>query len=224
MSHHVFAWVAGFGWTLMPNAPFRFERVAGRPRSVSVEHFCASGAGRVVVTVSDDDRRVRSEPARQIGPPVDVVELIEGAAFEHWAHGAAYDHWRVETYPLSVSWPDGFAVDSVEQLPPPAFYLVGPDDARIWVQGPLPRERVPPLDRMEGLGQTTERIATGIGGPLVELRYVHDGGPWRMFHCVVERDPRWTCVVTAQTPERWREFVQAAVEEVAASLTPSPPE
>jgi len=155
---------------------------------------------------------------------MDVVEVIEGAAYEQWAHRAAYDHWRVETYPLSVVWPEGFAVDSVDQLPPPAFHLVGPDEARIWVQGPLPAERVPPLDRMEGPGQTTERITRRAGGPLVELRYVHDGGQWRMFHCVVERDPRWTCVVTAQTPEHRRELVRAAVDEVAVSLTPSPPE
>src|SRR5262249_6351185 len=82
MSQHVFAWVAGFGWTLMPYAPFRFERVEGRPRSLSVEHFAPAGAGRVVVTVSDDGRRVRSEPAQQTSTPVDVVELIEGAAFD----------------------------------------------------------------------------------------------------------------------------------------------
>src|SRR5262245_4357040 len=186
MSQHVFAWVAGFGWTLMPYAPFRFERVGGRPRSLSVEHSSSSGPGRIVITVSDDGRRVRSEPARQAGPPIHVVEVIEGAAYEHWDHGAAYDHWRIETSVLSVRWPEGFVVESVAE-PPPAFDLVGPDGARLWVQGPLDPERLPPLDRMEGPGQTTERVFRSTGGPLVELRYLHDGGAWHMYHCVVER-------------------------------------
>ena len=43
-----------------------------------------------------------------------------------------------------------------------------------------------------------------------------------MFHCVVDRYAGYACVVTAQTAERWRELVRAAVEEVAASLTPCP--
>jgi hypothetical protein len=77
---------------------------------------------------------------------------------------------------------------------------------------------------MEGPGQTAKRISRGSGGPLVELRYVHEGTPWRMFHCVVERYPPYACVVTAQTPERWRELVRAAVEDVAVSLTPCPSE
>jgi hypothetical protein len=222
MSQHVFAWVAGFGWTLMPYAPFRFERVAGRPRSLAVERTSPSGTGRVVNTVSDDGRRVRSEPAHQTKTSVDVVEVIEGAAYPDWGHGAAHDHWRIETSVLSVRWPEGFALESVNQ-PPPIFDLVGPDGARLWLQGPMPAERVPPLDRMEGPGQTTERISSSAGGPLVELRYLHDGGPWRMFHCVVDRYAAHACLVTAQTPERWRELIRSAVEEVAASLTPCPP-
>jgi hypothetical protein len=223
MSQHVFAWVAGFGWTLMPYAPFRFERVSGRPRSICVEHSSPSGVGRVVIGISDDGQKVRSEPAHKEGPRIEVVELIEGAAFPHWDHGAAYDHWRVETSLLSVSWPEGFAVRSVADAPP-AFELVGPDAALIWVQGPFANEALPSLERMVGPGQTTERTFETAGGPMLELRYLHDGASWHMFHCVVDHYAGAACVVTGQTPVGWRELVRAAVEEVAASLTPCPPE
>lgn len=221
MSQHVFAWVAGFGRTLMPYAPFRFERIEGRPRSIMVEHSGPAGIKQVVVAVSDDGRSVRVERARGTGETNEVVDVIEGAAFPHWDHGAAHDHWRIESTVLSVGWPLGFAVRSVADAPP-AFELVGPDESLIWVQGPLPVDRLPPLDQMEGPGQTTVGIEQTAGGSLVELRYQHDGAPWRMFHCIVDRYASAACVVTAQTPAPWREAVRSAVEEVAASLTPCP--
>ena len=223
MAGHVFAWITGFGWTLMPYAPFRFERVLGRLRSVRVEHSDPSGIGRVVIDVSDDGRKVRSEPEHKDTPSIDVVDLIEGAAFPHWSHSAAFDHWRVETSVLSIRWPEGFAVRSVPDTPPP-FELVGPDSALIWVQGPFPSVALPPLEQMVGPGQTAEQSVATAGEPMVELRYLHDGAHWRMFHCVVDRFAGAVCVVTGQAPMRQREFVRAAVEEVASSLTPSPPE
>jgi hypothetical protein len=221
MSEHVFAWVAGFGWTLMPYAPFRFERVSEQPKSIRVEHTSPLGTRRVVIVVAEDGQTVRSEPAHQDGPRLAVVELIEGAAYSNWDHAAAFDHWRVETSVLSVRWPEGFAVRSVAHAPP-AFELVGPEAALIWVQGPFANGSLPPLEQMVGPGQTIERTVATAGGPLIELRYIHDGTAWHMFHCIVSRYAGADCVVTGQTPASGRDMVRAAVIEVAASLTPNP--
>lgn len=223
MSEHVFAWVAGFGWTLMPYAPFRFERVSGNPKSVRVEHTGPSGSKQVVVSVSEKGAQVHSGSSPSQATIGDVVELIEGAAFPHWEHAAAHDHWRIESSVLSVGWPEGFAIRSVADAPP-AFELAGPDNALIWVQGPAPMSALPTFDQMVGPGQTIVRTFESTGGAMLELQYVHDGSIWHMFHCVVDRYAGAFCVVTGQTPAKWREWVQAAVEEVAVSLTPCAPE
>ena len=222
MSQHVFAWVAGFGWTLMPYAPFRFEQVPGDPHSVRVYHYGAAGVKEAVLTASPDGSGVDYEISPETAQLDEVVEVIQGAAYEHWTGGAAHPYWRIETSVLTIRWPEGFVLDSTEGTSPPVFDLVGLDDARVWIQGPLPPDRLPPLERMAGPGQTTVGITAGSGGRVVELAYEHKGAPWRMFHGVVDRYPGYACLVSAQTPARWRAQVLAAVEEVAASLTPCP--
>lgn len=67
MSEHVFAWVAGFGWTLMPYAPFRFERVSEQPKSIRVEH--TSPLGNVFGVAVDPGARYQwlSDPTPTFG-------------------------------------------------------------------------------------------------------------------------------------------------------------
>jgi hypothetical protein len=222
MNQHVFAWVAGFGWTFMPYAPFSFERVPGQPRSLTVVHATQSGNRQVIVTVADDGRHIDYQPGPGVSELRDVLDVIQGAANEGWTHGAAHDHWRIETSIFTVRWPEGFVLRSISQ-PPPVFDLVGAEEGRLWVQGPFPHERIPSPDRMEGPGQTTRQITHCAGGPLVELAYTYQNRAWRMFHCIVNRYPAYACVVTAQTPEEYRDQLATAVEEVATTLTPCPP-
>lgn len=220
MTQHVFAWVTGFGWTLMPFAPFRFERSEERPWTVSVER---SGAARAVVALERDGRAGGFRAVLQPGSAADVVELIEGPAYAHADRGADYDHWRIETSLFNVRWPAGFALRSVADAPP-VFELTGPDGRLIWVQGPFDSAVVPSPDGLAAPDQTLERVVASAGGPLVELRYEHGGRPWNMFHAVVDRFAGAVCIVTGQTPTEGREPVRRAVEELAASLTPLPGE
>jgi hypothetical protein len=219
MAKHVFSWVAGFGWTLMPLAPFQFQRVPGQPRSIVVQHFLDDGVREATVTLSDDGTSYKHELGANTQQLADVVEVIEGAAFPDWPHGAKHSHWRVETSVHSIAWPEAFALVSADA--PPVFDLVGPDESQIWVQGPVAAEKVPPLDQMRGEGQTIDRQATCTGGALVELVYEHEGEPWRMFHVLVDRYAGGVAIVSAQTPETHAELVRAAVEEVATSLRPA---
>ena len=53
MSGHVWSWIAGYGWTVMPYAPFRFERVGGHPRAVRVQRFSVDGAREAPVTIGE---------------------------------------------------------------------------------------------------------------------------------------------------------------------------
>ena len=219
MAKHVFSWVAGLGWTLMPFAPFQFRRVPGRPRSVVVQHFLDDGFLEATITISDDGRSYAHELGPDTPQLADVVEVIEGAAYPEWPHAAKHPHWRVETSVHSIAWPEAFAVVSAEA--PPVFDLVGPDESQIWVQGPVPAEKVPPLDQMMGEGQTTDRLTTCAGGAMVELVYEHEAEPWRMFHVLVDRYVGGVAIVSAQTPETHAGLVRAAVEEIAASLRPA---
>jgi len=225
----------------MPRAPFHIERVAGRPRSLRVLHYAPEGVRGVTVTVPADG----AEPEYELEPgttgPEAVMDVISGAAYQHWDTGAAYDHWRVESSVLTFRWPAGLALASLPGLQPPPFELIGPEESRLWIQGPLPEYNVPSLDGFEGPGQVTDRTGECAGGPLVELTYALEGVPWRMFHCIVDRNPprrrgvlslldwwreppRYLCIVTAQTPELHAEAIRQAVEEVAVTLTPAPPD
>jgi hypothetical protein len=183
-----------------------------------VEHQGREGARSVTVTITDDGR-AEQELGAGTARPDEVLDLIRGAAYPHWDHNAQHDHWRVETSRLSAAWPEGLALQSVSQ-PPPVFDLVGPEGTLLWIQGVFPPQRLPPLDRMEGPDQTAERIGACQGGQLVELRYNHEGRPWRMFHCLVDRFPPEVCLITAQAPERWRELALASIERVAETIGP----
>lgn len=237
MSGHVWSWIAGYGWTLMPRAPFRIERVEGRPRAVRVQHFSADGTREAIVTIAET-----GEAEWELGAGTEsldqVLDLIHGAAYEHWSTGAAYDHWRVETYVLTVRWPEGFALESTTSAPPP-FDLVASNQARIWIQGPLSANELPPLERMAASGQTVAQVINTPAGPMVELSYQHEEAPWRQFHCRVDRidppptgplalfqrfRPRYVAVVSGQAPETDAGRARRAVVEMAASLTPCPPE
>lgn len=237
MNGHVWSWIAGYGWTLMPFAPFRFERVDGCPRSVRVQHFSAEGPREIMVTIAENGA---AEWAPRPGTESldQVLDLVPGAAYEHWTTGAAYNHWRVETHVLTVRWPEGFALESTSSAPPP-FDLVAGSGARIWIQGPLPAGNLPPLEQMAAAGQTVLEVTNTLAGQMVELGYQHEGAPWRQFHCRVDRidpppsgplalfqrlRPRYVVVVSGQAPEPDAERTRRAIMEVATSLTPCPPQ
>lgn len=239
MSGHVWAWVAGFGWTVMPHAPFRFEREAGDARVVRVIHFTPDGAREATLSIDN-----AGEAGWVLGPGTErleeVAELIPGPAYAHWPAREIEGPWRVETSVLTTCWPDGFALESTSSARPP-FDLVGTDEMRVWIQGPTPEAGVPPPEGMAAPGQQLRAVVETPGGLLVELAYRHEGADWRQLHCRVDRNPpaergralarlfrrapeRYLCIVSGQAPEVHAMRLREAVVEVAASLTPCPPE
>lgn len=128
------------------------------------------------------------------------------------------DHWRVEMAVFIYRWPNGFGVESDRS--PPGFYIRGPDDSLVYLQGPVSTERLPPLPEMIGPGQTVLGHEREGRVGWVELAYEHDGQVWRQTRRVVNDGQGFALVVTCQSPEAFSEQASAAAREVVASLRP----
>ena len=198
MSSHVLARVSGFGWTILPYAPFACERL-----------------GEDVIVVSHETRRARIAFAS--GTP--VIELGEGTESIHQVadivRGPGWNHWRIETTVFTLRWPAGFALWSSGQAP--GFDLLGPAQTMIYLQGPVLASRLPPLADMHAADQSV--IAQGE--TWVELAYEHEGAEWRQRHQIAALG-EYRLVLTGQGPEAEFPFVRSALEEVTASVQPAP--
>ncbi len=206
MSNPVYARLSGFGWALIPFAPFIFERVPHRPSLLLVEHQSRSGPKRAKLDFADED------PAIELGEGTDRLEDILD-----FDRGPCSDHWRIETTVYSIRWPEGFAVQSSED--PPGFDLAGPNGTLVFLQGPFEPARLPLLADMAGAGQTVHQI----GSSWVELSYLNEGAPWRQTHRLVAFGAD-VVVVSSQAPVEWNPLVNAAASSVAESLMPFQPD
>ena len=167
MAQHVYARLSGFGWTLLPRAPFWLERVPGRRRTVLARHDHPAGSRQAVVTVGGEAPGV--ELAAGTAALAEVLDLLPGPG---------WDHWRIETTVFTARWPESFALASAPS-PGPPFDLHGPGGALLWVQGPVLLDRLPAPPAMAGAGQRVRRHGWSSRGGWVELAYDRDGVPWR---------------------------------------------
>lgn len=223
MHHHVFSWVSGFGWTLMPFAPFRFEQIPGADRSLLVWHEGVWGRSGAIVSIAEDGGSFLRKRLGLTLFPSRVVEVFAGKARPHWPDAPPSDHWRIENEIFSVRWPAGLALESTAEIPPP-FELVGPEQERVWVQGPVALATLPSPEEMRTPDQTVVNVFPGANGAIVELAYEVAGQAWRMFHAIIATLPESTLVVSAQTPAAGRDRLWQFVDEIVTSLEWKPPE
>lgn len=199
MAPHVYARISGFGWTLLPRAPFRFARLPEEVRSLVAEHDSPAGPRHVTLAFDGETPDAVDE----------VLDLFRGPDL---------DHWRVETAVFTCRWPDGLTIEFDPN--PPGFYFRGPDGSLVYLQGPVPTERLPPLLEMTGPGQAVRGYGhEGLIG-WVELAYEHDGQAWRQTHRVLDDGQGYAMVVTCQPPAESAGQASAAAREVAESLRP----
>jgi hypothetical protein len=208
MARHLFAWVSGFGWTLAPFTPCRLEQLAGPPPAVRAFHHGPEGTREAVLRFGGE------EPTVELAPGTsslrEVIEVVEGPAG---------DHWRIETNVFSIPWPAAFAFESSGERTPPVFYLRGPDDALVYVQGPFPPEKRPGLADLAAPGQTVHRQGETAGSHWVELDYIHDGRPWRQRQYLVSPWPSAHFVlVSTQAREEHAELTARAADEIASRI------
>ncbi|MFE9689428.1 hypothetical protein [Micromonospora sp. NPDC005806] len=194
---HVFVRLAGHGARLVPYWPYRF---AG-----------SAGASTVEVTVFPDRGERRAVVGRGAGSVPDVVDVAPGPEGE----------WRLEVGPFSLCWPAGFAVESPSDPGDgTAFYLLGPDGAMVFPQGPVPLARLAGPDALIAPGQRiVERRVLDDDIDVVELAYRHDGAGWRQAHWVIPVGREVALVLTGQAPETGSAVVRAAGDRMAVTLT-----
>jgi hypothetical protein len=209
MSHHVFARVRGFGWTLLPFAPYRLGQVPADAPILLIQHDHPEGRRQARLYFDQSPLRVELSPGTSsLG---DVVELSAGPADRRWT---------IETTPLAFAWPAGFALASWPDPRPPAFGLHGPDDALITLQGPFRAGRLPAGGELAAPGQAVQREGRTAGHYWVELAYLHEGRPWVQRQYVAALWEEGFVLVSTQAPQHRAEETARAADEVAATLTP----
>ncbi|MET7967217.1 hypothetical protein [Micromonospora sp. NPDC005305] len=146
---HVFVRLAGHGTRLVPYWPYRFTGSAG--------------SSTVQVTVVGDGGERRAVVAPGAASVPGVVDVDAGPDGD----------WRLEMGPFSLWWPAGFAVESpTEPGDGTPCYLLGPDQAMIFPQGPVPLARLAGPDALVAPGQrVVHRRVLEDDIDVVELAY-----------------------------------------------------
>ncbi|OKI69651.1 hypothetical protein A6A27_21410 [Micromonospora sp. CB01531] len=193
----MFVRLAGHGVRLVPYWPYRFA-VGPVPATVEVTVFEPAGGRRAVV----------GPDAVSVPGVVDVDPGPQG-------------DWRLEIGPFSLCWPQGFVVespsDSADRTP---CYLLGPDEAMIFPQGPVPLERLAAPDALVAPGQRiVDRRVLDDDIEVVELAYAHDGAPWRQAHWLIPVGAQRALVLTGQTLEAASGTVRSAGDRMAVTLS-----
>ena len=185
---------------MQPHAGYRIERVAGGPETtLRIARGAASG---VIDLAAQAHGEVQSELA-EISP------------------GGRSGAWRIETAAFACGWPFGFAiVEDPDALS--AFLLVGPNDAMIWVAGPLARTRATPIENLADDGQTVREVAAAGEDARIDLDYTIDDEAWWQRRYAVVWTPGDVLVVSAQARRTDEGATRVAVDLVAQSLAHVP--
>lgn len=188
----------GFGAIVVPKAPYRLERVEDAP---------------------DTTLRILREDRSEV---VDVRELARGEATTDLAdvsEGDPRQSWRIETGVVTCAWPQGFALSwDPDELSP--FLLLGPDDAMIWLAGPVDQAKTTPIEKLVVEGQTVRAVAEAGANERIDVDYVIDGERWWQRKYVIAWDEGQALVITAQARVEVEELTAAAVDAIEASLAP----
>lgn len=205
MAAHVYARLSGYGLVLVPYAPYSFTLLADG-RSVAVTHAAPEGTRSARITPG------KASPTLHLEPGTSSLDEVVTLSAE-----GQPAHWRIETQVFTCDWPRGFALHSAESGP---FDLLGPDESLIYLQGPYPPARVPPMNKLVIPGQTLVGQGEGPGFRWVEVAYTHEGRRWHKRYAFAAWVQDHVLVVTGQALERNAVSTAAATDALAASLRP----
>lgn len=201
---HTFARLQGHGVIVLPEAPYRIERVP---------------------EASETTLRIwRGSPAATGGRSAmlevrDVLRGTETTDLAEVSAGATRREWRIETGVASCGWPRGFALSSDPDERSP-FLLLGPNDAMVWLAGPIERGRAIPIERLVTEDQTIRAVAEAGDDARIDVDYVHDGEPWWQRRYVLAWNEEQVVVLTGQARLTDEAETRAAVDAVEASISP----
>lgn len=197
---HVLARLQGFGAIVVPKAPYRIERVDDAPDAV--------------LRIGHGDRSETVDVRAVLGGTVttDVADVDEGDP---------RPRWRIETSVFGCAWPVGFALSSdPDGLSP--FLLLGPDDAMIWVAGPVDRAKTTPIEKLVTEDQTARAVASSGDRERIDIDYQVDGERWWQRRYVLAWGEDRTLVLTGQARAAFEAPTSAAVDAIEASIAPPP--
>jgi hypothetical protein len=214
MPGHVFIRISGFGWTLLPVTPCRFEQLSASGPALRALHCDKGRTHRAVLHFG------AGEPYIQLAPG--TASLKEVAEI---SPGPAVESWRIETSLFSHAWPKSFTVESLGNIDPPLYHFDGPEEALIEVQGPFTADKLALMGNFSAPGQEVVRQGKTAGHTWYELAYEHDSRPWRQRQYVVAARPDGAfVVVSAQAPKSQAAPLAAAADEIASSFLVAPRE
>ncbi len=208
---HVLARLTGFGLVLIPIWPYTFQRSSRTPGTVTVTRWEGQTAHTATVTGPADAPSINLTGAQAVDEVVDILP------------GPTEPLWRIETSLYLVEWPEGFTIDS-----PPAndatspFYLRGPEDALIYIQGPYPPDQIPPLNETAAPGQQVIDHQHGPDFEVVELTYQHEGVDWHQTHHLVPLNDTLAVIVTTQSPATQAPQTRLAATSMGRSVITRP--
>jgi hypothetical protein len=169
---HTLIRLRGFGYGIVPQAPFELTRVGDGPDE-QVAFECAGRSARI-------DPRMP-----------EVEETLSGVADVSSVESP--NEWLIEFGRWTVTWPNHFSLMSPEEDDDAPFLLHG-EKGLVWVSGPF--SPPPTLEDLVAEGQ--ELVDQGEVGLVhwYELHYAHGGVEWLQRHTVLPAG----LVVTAQAP------------------------
>ena len=126
--------------------------------------------------------------------------------------------WRIDLGSYSFEWPEGFELtEDPDEISP--FLLQGVRDSLLWIAGPLPREKVLPVEKLVEDEQRIRAIADSGDDVRVDIDYVVDAEPWWQRRYVrLIPGGGGALVLSAQARAGDEDAVRAAIELVDRSL------
>lgn len=200
---HVFARLTGYGYSMVPvNSPYKFRwGKNGRAVLIDIEaeetsaeiHYLEDGGFEELCEGADLDDIVEITPVEQPGP------------------------FRIETSLFSVEWPTGFTVDSSGSGEGPAYDLVGPDESLMFIQGPVEKAFVPPIEELVAPGQKLTGQGSDHGSQWIELEYHHEKVKWCQRHFVRNHNDH-VFLITGQSKSKVKKNMISALNALVASF------
>jgi hypothetical protein len=201
--------VRGYGFSLAPpqDAVFRWARNRNPLAIIAAARRGTSPAfKRVQITFADAGPRMLL--GEGVANAEEVIQVSEGPVGNQFV---------IETPAFHAVWPEGLDLRS-PLASRTRFDLLGPDDALIFIQGPVPNRNI--LDEMAADGQTEiGRGKTPSGHEWIELGYEVAGAQWRQRHYTRVVSRSMAFVVTAQCLQTHAEPMFRSSSEFADSLS-----
>lgn len=195
MALHVLARLTGFGLVVVPKEPYRIDRVTDAPETT--------------LRVWHGDETAVADVSRESS--TELVEVVRGGPMTEW---------RIETGVMSCAWPHGFALSSdPDGLSP--FILFGPEDAMIWIAGPIEPAKATPIERLATDDQVIRAVAEAGDNARIDVDYEHDGERWWQRRYVIAWGEDRALVLSGQSRVAQEEITRAALDLVEGSIAPA---